>query len=338
MEILAISGLLIILLLLIYLSGWFSGTETAISITSPSHIATMKEENPKNIKYLIYLRKNMDRTIVAILIGNNLVNILLSSISAIVANSLFHLWGVSVMIGVITFIIIVFGEITPKSNAVMHHKRISLKNAKKVYFLTKAIGPLITVFVMISEQVIKISGGTVKKRSLLVSDDSIKNLATLGEEEGVIKKIEKDIIHNVFEFGDLKIIDIMMPFSKVFAIDKGITVKEAKKLIKKHGFTRVPVIDENKGAIGVIYSKDLLTIDNGNVVPAMRKPFFVSDKQDITSAFILMNKRKVHMAIVNDEKGNNIGLVTLEDIIEELVGDIHDEYYEKQKDFFSDTS
>ena len=322
------------MVVLIYLSGWFSGTETALSLTSPSHIAIMKKHNVKNIEYIIKIKKNMDRTLVAILIGNNLVNILLSSIAALIANSIFRVWGVSVMIGVITFLIIIFGEITPKSNAVMHHRAIASKNAKTVYFLTKMIGPFITAFVAISEFVIKITGGTVKKRSLLVSDECIKSLATLGEEEGVIKSIERDIIHKVFAFGDLTIKDIMLPFSMVFSIPITCPVSKAKLLIKKHGFTRIPILDKNGKVEGIVYSKDLLTIDEGELTSIMRAPFFVPADQEITHTFVLMKKKRIHIAIVVDEEGNHIGIVSLEDIIEELVGDIKDEYYQQHRDYF----
>jgi CBS domain containing-hemolysin-like protein len=287
----------------------------------------LKQRNKKNVRYLERLKENMDRTLVALLVGNNVVNIMLSALAALLANSIFRVAGVSIAIGVLTFFIIIFGEITPKSNAVMHSMDVSCSHARVLYYFSWVLGPLITVFIFLSEHLIRLSGGRVRKHSLFVSDESIKSLASLGEEQGVIKPIERDIIHKVFTFGDLRIEQIMLPISQVFSVPHTATVAEAKELIAKRGYTRVPVFYDTT-IIGVIYSKDLLLEEKGTVVSAMRKPFFVPASSEATHVFNAMKKNRVHMAIVTDDENRHIGIVTLEDILEELVGNIRDEFFE----------
>ncbi|ODS37076.1 MAG: hypothetical protein A7316_02085 [Candidatus Altiarchaeales archaeon WOR_SM1_86-2] len=313
---------------LIYLSGWFSGTETALTNLNIAQIAEMRRNNEKNVEYIIKLKKEIDRAIVTILIGNNIVNIVLSALAALIANSLFHALGVSIMIGVITFLILVFGEITPKANAIANSKKISQKNAKAIYYLMQVLNPIITVFMAISTEIIRLTGGKIREEHPLVSDESIKEMATLGEEEGAIKSIERDIIHKVFVFGDRKIREIMVPMSDVFYLKKDHTIRDAKKIIAQRGFTRIPVINKNGEVNGILYSKDLLGKKEAQIKSFMRKPFVVSANSDVTDIFNAMKRKRIHMAVVKDEDGKHIGIVTLEDILEELLGEIHDEYFE----------
>ena len=300
---------------------------------SSARIAEMRTKNEKNVRYIIELKKNMDRTLITILLGNNIVNIILSTIAALIANALFHAVGVSIMVGIITFLIIIFGEITPKHNAIIDSKKVAQKNARTVYYLMRLLNPIIILFIMISRRIIGFRGKTKADIGLFVSDESIKGLATLGEEEGVIKSIERDIIHKVFSFGDKKIEDIMVPMDNVFYLEKNYYMQRVKEIIFQHGFTRVPVINKKKKVIGVVYSKDLIGKERGRVKSLMRPPFMVSAISDVTDIFHAMKRRRIHMAIVGDNKGNHIGIVTLEDILEELVGEIHDEYSDLKEEY-----
>ncbi len=196
--------------------------------------------------------------------------------------------------------------------------------------MTKVLSPVIDTFLWISQTIIRISGTRVDKRQMLMSDASIKNLATLGEQEGIIKPIEKEIIHNVFLFGDLKVRDIMLPKSNVITVPSGTGIAAALEILIENGYTRVPVMQRSK-VIGVLYSKDLLSVTAGTILDKMRPPHIVYEDMDITSAFDGMRTARVHMGIVHDRKEGFVGIVTLEDIIEELVGNIRDEYYEQHK-------
>jgi CBS domain containing-hemolysin-like protein len=336
MNILYISIIFIILLIiLIYLSGWFSGTETAITQLSGTQIAEMVKNNEKNVEYIVRLKRDIDRTIITILIGNNLVNIILASIAALTANMLFQTIGISIMIGILTFLIIIFGEITPKSHAIMNSKEVCKKNAKRIYYLMKFINPIISLLIKISNKIIRLSGGKIDRPNILVSDESIKSIATLGEKEGVIKKIEKEIIHKVIPFGDIKIKDIMLSMKNTFYLHKDYSIKDAIDIIAKKGFTRVPIVDKNNKdlkVIGILHSKDLLGKKKGKIKSFMRSPFIVNRNRDVTDVFQAMKKKRMHMAIVEDRNNRHIGIVTLEDIIEQLLGEIYDEHYDVKFD------
>jgi len=328
MEYGTLAALGVALVTLLYLSGWFSRAETALTLTSAAEIASLAEDGV-DVTHLRAVKKDLNRAIVAILIGNNTVNILLSTLSALVANALFRVWGVTVMVGLLTFAVIIFGEITPKSHAVAAHERVALKNARPVHLFMRALGPLITAFLFLSEHILRLFGEHVERDRLLFSDDDVKDLATLGEQEGAIKPIEKTIIHNVFSFGDRKIRDIVMPLDRVVRVGDGTDVHAAKQTVIEHGYTRIPVQDEHGDIVGVLYSKDLLDAAGGAVHEVMRPPFFIAGTADITAAFDEMKRLRVHMGIVKDEGGSVVGIVTLEDILEELVGNIRDEYYER---------
>lgn len=327
---LTLAVLILFIVVLIYLSGWFSGTETAFTHLGSTSVAEMRRQDEKNIKYIILIKHNMDRMLVAVLIGNNIVNIVLSAVAALVANALFESLVVAVIIGLITFLVIIFGEITPKHRAIMDSRTVAKRNARKVYYLMKLLSPLIDGFMFLSRKIIEFRGEKLTSRNLLVTDDSIKELATLGAEEGVIKSIEKEIIHKVFGFGDRKIRDIMVPMGNVFHLGKNYSIRQVKPIIRKHGFTRVPVINRERQVVGIVYSKDLLDRSKGRITSVMRRPYFERDDSDISDVFMSMKRKRVHMAIVVSASGEHVGIVTLEDILEELVGEIHDEYFEEK--------
>lgn len=324
--------LVIVMIVLIYLSGWFSGIETALTNLDDAEIAMMHKRKAKNIEYIVKMKRDMDRTLVAILIGNNIVNIVLSVIAALVADTLFQTVGVSIMVGIITFLIIIFGEITPKSNAIMDSQKVAMKKGKKIYYLMRFLSPAITFFMGISRGIIKMTGGSARLENMLVSDQSIKDLATMGEEEGVIKTIERDIIHSVFGFGDCKTQTVMVPMSAVFILKKNYNTKNAAKIMSEHGYSRVPIVDKNNQVIGLLYAKDLLGKRKGvRIQSIMRKPYFVDFDWDVTKAFKEMKEKRIHLAVVRDSEGKHIGIMTLEDILEELVGEIYDEYSHVQQ-------
>jgi len=325
--VLTLALLIVFIVVLIHISGWFSGTETALTNLSSATIVEMRRNNERNIGYIIKLKRNMDRTLITILIGNNIVNIILSAVAALMANALFHTMGVSIVLGIITFLLIIFGEITPKHTAIMDSGRIAKRNARAIYFLMKVLDPFIDMFMFLSKKIIILKGGSLEDKNLLISEESIMDLATLGEEEGVIKSIERDIIHKVFKFGDRKVVDIMVPISNVFYLEKNYSIRHLSKIIVQHGFTRVPVLNKEK-VVGIVYSKDLIGKTSGKITTIMRTPHFVLGKNDISDIFNAMRRKRIHMAIVKNKSGDHIGIVTLEDILEEIVGEIHDEYYE----------
>ena len=321
------------LTVLIYLSGRFSGAETALTSLSEIDLVQMRYKKTKNVAYIEKLLNDMDRTIITILIGNNLVNILASSLATLFFFELLGNIGVSISVGILTLLLLIFGEITPKAYAIKKSRRISSKSARNIYVLTKVLSPLITLLKAISRTLIKLRGGTVTKEDFHIQEVSIKHLAEKGANSGEIKTIEKDIIYSVFKFGDLKVKDAMIPAKNVKYLNKKLSVVEAKKQMVYHGYTRLPIVDREKMTIvGVIYTKDLLNRMEKRVKKFMRPPFIVSPEEDITTVFAKMRANRVHLAIVSGVNKKFRGIITLEDILEELVGEIYDEFDEDEEE------
>lgn len=332
MDPLNILIMICVMFLLLLLAGWFAGSETALTNLSTAQMARLQKEKRRNSKYLVKVKKDMDRNLVTILVLNNIVNILLSSIAALFADALFDTIGVTIMVGAITFAIIVFGEIVPKSNAMIETERTSLSHARILFYLTRIFSPIMTLLVGISGLVIRLRGRKPRKDGVLVSDQAIKDLVALGEEEGIIKSMEKEIIEKVFTFGDRKVRDAMVPMDGVFMIDRDMSVADGKDLISSKGYTRVPFIGKNGKIKGLVYSKDLLGKMKGSISDYSREVFLLRDDLDLTKAFGEMKKKRIHLAVVTNRKGDHVGIITLEDMIEEIVGDIYDEYFmEKER-------
>ncbi|MGA1873901.1 MAG: hemolysin family protein [Thermoplasmatota archaeon] len=327
MGTLSIILMILIMLVLLLMAGWFAGSETAITNLTPGQIARMRTSGKKNWNFVGRLRKNMDRTLITILVANNVVNIVLSSIAALFANVLFDALGVSLMIGLITFLLISFGEIIPKSVAILDAEKLTLRRARWLYYLSLLMIPVNYVFIWMSRVFISLKKDRPRRSNILVSEQDIKDLVSLGAEEGIIKSIESQIINGVFVFGDKRISDIMVPMKDVFFLDSDMDVIKGKWMISSSGFTRVPFIDEEGKVKGLIYSKDLLGKSDGKISKFIKPTLYIDGSVDVTKAFGMLKDRRIHMAIVTGKDGGHIGIVTLEDMIEEIVGEIYDEYF-----------
>ena len=319
-------GLSIFVIVFIYFSSWLSSTETAITNLSNRRLAILRNQNVKNIQHLLELKKRITRTLITLLITNNVVNIILSSITALIANTLFHATGVSIAIGVVTFMLILFGEIVPKSRAILQGEALILRRAGALFILSKLLLPLVLLFRWLSRAILKITGIPAPKHLPLITEESIISMAALAENEGVVKSIEKEIIERVFAFGDRKVGEIMMPMKKVFMIDENENLSNVCATIYSRGFSRIPAVDQHGSVRGVLYAKDLACPDkNVPVKKLMRDPFFTDSDIDITELFNQMRKNRIHFGVVK-KNGTPVGIVTMEDILEELVGELEDEY------------
>ncbi len=319
---------LVSLAVLIYLSGRFSGAETAITALSKVDLAKMKMDNEKHIDIIIKLRSDMDSTIITILIGNNLVNITASAIATKLAYDLLGNFGISIAVGVLTILVLIFAEITPKGFAIKNKRHFSIKNASFIYYLSRIFYPLIIALGEISNGIIRLLGGETKNEKIHVTESDVRDLASILEEEGQIKSIEKHIVHRAFWFGDVKVRSVKVPKNQSFVLDSKISVDEGVEFIKEHGFTRIPVAKHGTHQIiGILYSKDLLGEEIGTMGEYAREvPMLVKNQDDITEVFQRMRKSRIHMGVVVDERGKFDGLITLEDIVEELLGEIYDEF------------
>ncbi len=327
MDWVLLSGYLIAIAFCLYMSGRFSGSETALTALDKIDISKMKEEGKKHTEKVKYLKEHMDQTITTILIGNNVVNVAAPTLVTVMVKDFIGNWAVSIASGILTLILLIVGEITPKGFSLKNKKRFSLKNAALIYYMSIGLKPLIKALNDISDYFINVLGGETNIDDLHVTEGEVIHLASMLEEEGAIKKIEKDILQRVFYFGDQKVEDVKVPKEDTYAIDTDLSKEEAAEFIKEHGFTRIPVTKHDSDEVmGILYSKEILGKVGGEIKDHMREPYFVKNKEDVTKIFQHMRKERIHLAVVRDEDGEFDGIITLEDILEELVGEIYDEY------------
>lgn len=326
---------IVILLVLLGASAFFSASETSLMSISKIDVRHMVEQEIKGAKLLSKLLEDPNKLLSAILVGNNLVNIAASSLATVVAMNLFKDSaagiGISLSTGIMTLLILMFGEITPKSLATQNAQKIALLVSKPISIIIAIFGPLVKILMSISHFIIKLLGGSVDNSKAFITTDELRTIVTVSHEEGVLEEEEKKMIYNVFDFGDSYVKDIMIPRTDMVAIDKTTTYEEILDLYKKEQFSRMPVYEETQDhIIGVLYIKDLLihNVDSSqfSVTQFLREVHFVHEFKQLDELFKEMRSKKMGMAIVLDEYGGTAGLVTMEDIIEEIVGDIDDEY------------
>lgn len=314
------------------MSAFFSCSETALLSVSKIRIRTLAEEGNRRAKIVERLIDDTDSLLSTILVGNNLVNIGASSLSTVLAVDIFGDAGAGIATGIVTLIILIFGEITPKSLAAKYADTISLSLAGALSFFVIIFKPIVVVLNVITGFIIKLFGGD-HRVSPTLTEEELKTYVTVSHEEGIIEEEEKEMIHNVFEFGDTEIKEIMTPRIHVISIPDDITYDELLEIYREQRFSRIPVhnSEDNDDIIGVLNVKDLLLVnvdkETFNVRDYARDPFVVYEFNHISDVFERMrSNKKSSLAVVLDEYGVLSGIVTIEDMIEEIVGEIDDEY------------
>lgn len=323
------------ILILILLSAFFSSAETALTTVNKHRLRALAEEGNRNAQRVLKLIENPAKMLSAILIGNNIVNISASALTTTVTTNVFGSKFVGVSTGILTLVVLLFGEITPKSLATLYNEKIAL-----IYI--HVVAPLVTLLTPVIWLVDKLSG--IIFFILRVDRDAANNQMTEGElrtivdvsvEDGVIEKEEKSMINNVVDFGDSKAKDVMVPRADMALVSVDATFDEVFEIFNEEHYSRLPVYDDNKDTvIGIVYLKDLFFFQNQNdnkkmafsIRNIMREPFFVYEYQKTSSIMAEMRNRFVSLAIVLDEYATAVGLITIEDLIEEIVGEIRDEF------------
>ncbi len=319
----------IVFFLLIALSAFFSASETALSSANKIRLKTKSDNGSKMAASALRLVEDFDRTLSAILIGNNIVNISSASLATIVATALLGESGAAVATGVVTVIVLIFGEILPKSYAKDNAEAVSIAIAAPLQWMKAFLRPIIWVFVQIKRL---LTGRRSTELNVLpsVTEDELKTIIETVEEEGVLNSRETDIIQSVIEFNSITVQDILVHRVDMAAVDVHATDDEIISLCVHKGFSRIPVFDGSiDNIIGVLYAKDLLSAlsQNREINPRRMKRdvMFVYKTKRINDLLTELRHKKQQMAIVTDEHGGTLGLVTMEDILEELVGEIWDE-------------
>jgi magnesium and cobalt exporter, CNNM family len=318
----------LVLLILLVFSGLFSGSETALVALSKGRVEALLKEGRGGAQALFQLKRDPSRMLITILIGNNLANIAASSIATVIATEWFGRFGPSIAVAVLTVVILIFGEITPKSLATRYAERISLAIAPFMFGFMRLITPLVWVF---GEFMIWIHRITGVKSDPTVTESELVRLAWHGEEEGIIDHNEREIIERVFEFNDLEVRDVMTPRNQVFALEGNQTIAEVLPQIKGVNFSRIPIFNQRPDEIHwVAYKREILEAaayrkSEIRLNEIAHEPLFVPQNQPIDELLANLRSKKRHLAIVVDEYGIVQGIVTLEDLLEELVGEIYDE-------------
>jgi gliding motility-associated protein GldE len=317
-----------LLALLILLSGFFSGSEIALFSTNRVKIRKLAEEGDRNAKVLEELLSRPNRLLTAILVGNNLVNIGAAAIATSLAIQFFGSKGVGLATGVMTLLVLIFGEITPKGVATRNSERISLLVARPIAMLVKLLYPVVKVLVFITKPIVTAFGG--KSNIPFVTEEEIKMLVEVGEKEGIIEKEEKEMIKGIFEFGETTAKEVMVPRIDMKCISADATLDDGIKLALETGHSRFPVFEESvDNIIGILYTKDILRyLDKRKLKlrQITRPAYYVPETKKLDELLEEMQEKKTQIAIVVDEYGGTAGLVTLEDIIEEIVGEIWEEH------------
>lgn len=329
---------IVLLAILLVASGFFSASETALMSLSKIRIRYMKEEGIKGAKLVGSLIEDSNNLLTSILVGNNVVNIAATSISTSLFLSIFQEKGVPIATAVMTILVLIFGEITPKTIAVNNTEKVALLVSRPIKIIITILKPVVWIFNIITKVIFKILGVQDKGIQPYITEEELKTMVNVSHEEGVLEIEEREIINNVFQFGDMQAKEAMVQRLDIIAINVEDTYDEIMDLFKHEKLSRLPVYEESiDNIIGILNIKDVVfleddEIDNFNIKDYVREAFFTYEFKKITQLLEEMKKDKSQMAIVVDEYGATAGLITIEDLVEVIVGDIDDEYDEEDEE------
>lgn len=330
---------IIILVVLLVLYVFFSLSKTSIMTLSKVRINKMVEENIKNSGSLERITRDKSKFIGAVIFCNSVCIIGASAITTYLAGKLIENKYIGIIVSVlaVTTMILIFGEITPSAVAKQRSEQIAKVVVKPISIIVFILTPVIKLFTIISSVFIKAVGCDPKAGKPFITEEELKSMVGVSEEAGVLEDVEKEIIFNVFDFADLQVKDVMIPRVDIIAVSSDIIYPEIIEVIKNEQFSRMPVYkDSIDNVVGILNTKDLIIRHRDNVKFDVnnyaREPFYTFEFKLIKEVFKEMKKTKNHMAIVLDEYGGTVGIITIEDLIEEIVGDIEDEYDDEEEE------
>ena len=330
---------LIILFILLLLSAFFSSAETALTTVNKIRMRTLAEEGSKRARTVLAITDDSGKMLSAILIGNNIVNLSAASLTTSLAYS-FGGSMVAIASGILTVLILLFGEITPKTMATLHSEKMSLLYAPVISIFMKVMTPAIFIINGLSIGVLFLLRVDPNAKNNVMTETELRTIVDVSHEDGVIESDEREMINNVFDLGDARAKDVMVPRVHVTFADVNSTYDELIEIFREDKFTRLPVFrDTTDNVVGTINMKDLLLYDNTKGFHSqdiLREAYFTYEYKNISELLVEMRKASFNIAIVLDEYGETAGLITLEDILEEIVGEIHDEYDENEEDFIQE--
>ena len=327
---------ILIVIGLLALSAFFSSSETAMMAVNKIRVRNLADAGLSSAQTLMKVLDNQPKMLSAILIGNNIVNISASSLATILVTRAFGDMYVGVGTGILTLLVLIFGEITPKTSATLYSETMALRFAKPIYMIMQVLTPVIFIVDKLSQGVLRLLHVDPNKKQDAITEDELRTIVEVSHEEGVIESDEKKMIYDVFDFGDSVAKDIMVPRIDMTFIDVDATFSEVIEVFREVKYTRYPVYEETTdNVIGIINIKDLLLTENQKkfcIRDYLREPLYTYEFKKTAELMVELRKTQNNIAIVLDEYGATAGLITLEDMLEEIVGEIRDEYDEDEED------
>lgn len=331
---------IIVLIILLLLSAIFSSAETALTTVNKIRIRSLAEEgkrSAKTVAKLIEEPAKISKMISAILIGNNIVNLSASSLTTALVIEQFHSIPTGVATGILTVLILIFGEITPKTLATVYNEKLALLYAPAILFLTKVMTPVVFLLNLVSRGLLLLFRVDPNKKVNSMTENELLTIVDVSHEEGVIESEEREMINNVVDFGDSLARDIMVPRIDMDFVEDTVNYDELVAAFEENMYTRLPVYHETRdNVVGIINLKDVFFYrgnkEDFRIEDFLREPYFTYEYKKTSELLREMRKESIALAIVLDEYGATAGLVTVEDLIEEIVGEIRDEYDEDEED------
>ena len=320
----------IFLIVLIALSAFFSSAETALTTVNRVRVRTLIDEGNRRAAVLQKVLDNYSKMLSSILIGNNVVNLSASALTTTLAMKLWGNYAVSIATGVLTLVVLLCGEIVPKNAATLNAEKISLAYARLIYYLMKLLTPLIYIVDRLSVGIMILLHVDPNKKKDQITESELKTYVDVSHEDGVIESEEREMIYNVFDFSDAVAKDIMIPRIDMSTINVEAGYEELLGVFKEYMYTRIPVYqDDNDNIIGLVNIKDFILVEdreNFKITDILRDAYYTYEFKKTADLMIEMREKRFNVAFVLNEYGSCVGMITLEDLLEEIVGEIRDEY------------
>lgn len=333
---------LLALLILVLLSAFFSSAETALTTVNKIRMQALAEEGNKRAEIVLKTVENSSKLLSTILIGNNLVNNFAAALATAIAIRLFGDGAVGIVTGALTIVVLIFGEITPKTLATVNSEKMSLAYGSIILLLMRLLTPVIIIINTICRFLLKLMHVDTDSSLNTMTEMELRTIVDVSHKEGVIEEEERQMIYNVVDFGDSQAKDVMVPRADMVVISDTASYDEILEVFREQKYTRLPVYqDDRANIIGILNIKDFFFCTNReyfNVRDLMYEPYFTYEFKKTSELLMEMQRKSVSISIVLDEYGASVGMVSLEDLLEEIVGEIRDEYDEDEKDLIQKLS
>lgn len=320
-----------ILIVLVLLSAFFSSAETSLTSVNKIKMRNLADSGKKSANLVLKLTDNVSKMLSAILIGNNVVNLSASALATIIVQKHFENLPISLATGILTLVILIFGEIIPKNAASLYADTIAMAYAPIIYALCIVLTPIIFILNKVSRGFMRLLHINPDRKNAVITEDELLTVIDVSHEEGVIESKERDMIENVVDFGDSRAKDIMVPRIDVEFVEDTATYKEIQDKFIESNFSRLPVFHETTdNVIGILFLKDFFKFNENpeafDIKKAIRKPYLTFEYKKTTDLLAEMRQKKISISVVLDEYGATAGVITIEDLLEEIVGELRDEY------------